>query len=112
MHYADSVCIFAVNQHTYKVTKITINVMEENSENTLIVKTPEYSFQYSYNCLPKNKMGEVRNKIREIIGTTTEKSVYDRICGFIEPRVSEARAFEQLFKTYGIKIEWGKHYEP
>lgn len=81
--------------------------MEENSEKTL--NTPgEYSFRSAYDSLPKKKLGEARKKIKQILNVTTDKSVYARIAGTPEPKVSEAKAIEQLFRSYGIKVIWGE----
>jgi len=81
--------------------------MEENSEKTLNT-AGEYSFRCAYDSLPKNKLGEARRKIKEILGVKTDKAVYDRIAGKPEPKMSEAKAIELLFKSYGIKLVWGE----
>jgi hypothetical protein len=78
--------------------------MNENSE-----KSPKpYSFRFAYDSLPKMKQAEVREKLRKVLGVKGNVSVYLRISGEIEPKASEAKAIEQLFKSYGIKITWGR----
>jgi trehalose utilization protein len=84
--------------------------MEENREKSSL-KTNPFSFRAAFDSLPRNKQSEVKRKIMNIIHVTTEKSVWDRINGNIEPKVSEAKAFEQLFRSYGIKIVWGANSE-
>lgn len=84
------------------------SIINNQTETTITAEVRPYSMQYAYDCLPKNKLAEFRNKIKVIIKTTTENSVYDRITGRIEPKISEAKAFELLFKSYGIKLEWGR----
>ena len=82
--------------------------MITNSENKLIeLSENEYSFRCAYDCLPKNKMSEVRHKIKAILNVKSDKAVYDRIAGRTEPKISEATAIEQVFRNYGITIEWG-----
>jgi len=82
--------------------------MEVNSQKVLSQEAPEFSIQYSYSCLPRNKQQEFRMKIQKLIGAKTNKSVCDRINGTIEPKYSEAMAIMQIFKSYGIKVEWGR----
>ena len=41
----------------------------------------------------------------------SDKAVYDRIAGRTEPKLSEAQAIEQIFKSHGITIVWGAKYE-
>ena len=81
----------------------------ESVKNELNLK--DYSFRYAYNSLPKNKMGEVRKRIKQILNVKSDKAVYDRIAGRTEPKLSEAQAIEQIFKSHGITIVWGAKYE-
>jgi hypothetical protein len=71
--------------------------------------TGYYSFKSAYESLPKNKMGEVRDEIKKILGVKTNKSVYDRISGRIEIKVSQYQAIVPLFLKNGITIQFLKN---
>lgn len=83
--------------------------MGSNSENKLLNISTDYSFKHAYESLPKNKMKMVREEIRKILGVTTDKSVYDRISGRIELKMSEHQAIVPLFKKNGIEMQFGKN---
>lgn len=80
--------------------------MKSNSENKSDI-VGAFSFRHTFDSLPKNKIREVRQKIREILQVKNDKSVYDRISGRIELTMSQARDIESLFKEYGIKLTFG-----
>lgn len=79
--------------------------MNNNSE-----KTPNpFSFRFSYDSMPRKKQIEVRKQLRQLFGVKGDASVYLRINGDIEPKASEVKAIEQIFKSYGVKVVWGKN---
>jgi predicted transcriptional regulator len=50
---------------------------------------------------------EVRQKIMKALGIKHRASWIARLNGTIEPRVSEAKAIEEIFAEYGITDIWG-----
>lgn len=79
--------------------------MENNNVNTL---KKVYSLKEAYGLIPKVYTGEVREKIRIIIGTKSQQNVYTYMDGTVEPKISHAIALNLLFADYGIEIQWGK----
>lgn len=72
------------------------------------VKTLEYSFKAAYVSVPRNCIGKVKRELKEIFQIISDEQIYSRINGKVEPKLRDARAVEELFKSYGIKVEWGK----
>ena len=68
----------------------------------------EYSFSYSYDCLPFNKRVEVKRKIQDIFYVFTDSQFSNILHGKIKPKPYCKMAVENLFLQYGITIEWGK----
>lgn len=79
--------------------------MEVNNVNTL---KKVYSLKEAYGLVPNACVGEVREKIRLIIGTKRIDNVHGYINGKIEPKISHAIALNLLFADYDIEIQWGK----
>jgi hypothetical protein len=53
----------------------------------------------------------VRKKIMNTLGITTRSSWSARLNGTVEPKVSEAKAIESIFASYGINEVWGRWNE-
>lgn len=67
----------------------------------------KYSFKLGYEQLRRKDVKEVRERIMSALGIATREGFYPRLRGEIEPRVSEAKAIEEIFAEYGIKKVWG-----
>ena len=44
----------------------------------------------------------------DALGLTTKAAFYNRLNGDVEPKVSEAKAIEDIFNNYGITEIWGE----
>jgi Tfp pilus assembly protein PilF len=69
----------------------------------------EYSFQNGWSQLRQKDMSTVRKKITDAleIKETNRASWGQRMKGIVEPKVSEAKAIEEIFAEYGIIEVWG-----
>ncbi len=68
----------------------------------------EYSFKKGYMQVKKRDLHNVRDEIMETLGIGTMQTFYYRLNGKIIPRVSEAKAIEEIFAKYGITDIWGE----
>lgn len=66
-----------------------------------------YSFKKGWSQVRQKDIEEVRNAIMEALGLTTKPAFYNRLNGDVEPKVSEAKAIEDIFNNYGIAEIWG-----
>lgn len=67
-----------------------------------------YSFKKGWSQVRQKDIEEVRNAIMEALGLTTKPAFYNRLNGDVEPKVSEAKAIEDIFNNYGIAEIWGE----
>ena len=67
-----------------------------------------FSFRKGWNQLPQANVSEARDRIVEALGLQVKTSFYYRLDGKCEPKVSEAEAIEEIFKSYGITDIWGE----
>lgn len=67
-----------------------------------------FSFQKGWKQLPQAKAQEAKKRISKALGLRFPSSFYYRLNGKCEPKVSEARAIEEIFHSYGIKEIWGE----
>ena len=67
----------------------------------------EFSFKLGFSQVKRKDAKEVRERIMQALGLTTRASWYARLNGVVEPKVSEARAIEEVFTKYGITKVWG-----
>lgn len=67
----------------------------------------EYAFKKGLDQLPVNKVQEVKARIMGIFKIRGYVSWYSHLYGKIEPKISEYKAIEELFKEYGITDIWG-----
>ncbi|GHT09030.1 hypothetical protein FACS189426_06190 [Bacteroidia bacterium] len=69
----------------------------------------EFSFENGWSQVRQKDMPEVREKIMNALGLKQNNRAswcqYKK--GAIEPKVSEAKAIEEIFAEYGIKEVWG-----
>nr|DAT47436.1 MAG TPA: hypothetical protein [Caudoviricetes sp.] len=75
--------------------------------NTKGIDMNEFSFKLGFSQVKRKDAKEVRERIMEALGLTTRASWYARLNGGVEPKVSEARAIEEVFTKYGITKVWG-----
>ena len=67
----------------------------------------DYSFELGFSQVRQKDVEEVRARIMGLLGLKTRPSWYARLSGTVEPKVSEAKAIEELFAEYGITEVWG-----
>lgn len=67
-----------------------------------------FSFKKGWSQLPVGKSAEVKKKIIVALDLKCDTSFYPRLNGSYEPRLSEARAIEEIFAEYGITEVWGE----
>lgn len=70
-------------------------------------KLSEFSFQKGWAQVKQGDVHIVRSKLMTVLGIKTRMAFLDRLNGKVEPRVSEYRAIEDIFETYGISHIWG-----
>lgn len=101
--------IFAyINFHFTNVSEIQIS---GNNEFTSFFKyveiMNEFSFQKGWSQVRRKDVAIVRTKLMEELNITTRMAFLDRLNGKVEPKISEYRAIENVFKMYGINEIWG-----
>lgn len=67
-----------------------------------------YSFLNGYRRLTLEQEKECRTLLMKTLHITSRKAFRDRLYGRVEPRISEYRAIEEIFKRYQIVNIWGK----
>jgi len=67
----------------------------------------EFSFRKGYLQVRQKDVQAIKCEIMNALGIKARTNWYFRLYGKIEPKVSEARAIEEIFKKYGIKDIWG-----
>lgn len=72
-----------------------------------MTKTTEFSFLKGWLQVRQNDANELKSKIMGALGIKTNKGFKDRLNGYVEPKVSEAKAIEEIFAEYGITEPWG-----
>lgn len=66
-----------------------------------------FSFRKGYDQVKRKDIVAVRSEIMEALGLNTRMAFYQRMWGKVIPKVTEAKAIEQVFAKYGIKQIWG-----
>jgi hypothetical protein len=89
-------------QTIFKCNKI---IMEANDNQKEVVRP---SFRAAFDRLPRNKVSEVRERIKKVLNAKTDKTFYDCMAGTREAKISEAQAIEAIFVEYGIVLMWGE----
>lgn len=72
-----------------------------------MTKTTEFSFRKGWLQVRHNDADELKSKIMGALGIKTNKGFKDRLNGYVEPKVSEAKNIEDIFAHYGITEIWG-----
>ncbi|MDD3019507.1 MAG: hypothetical protein PHX61_00840 [Alphaproteobacteria bacterium] len=67
----------------------------------------EFSFQLGFSQVRQKDIKEVKKRIMAALGISTRTSWTARLNGTVEPKVSEAKAIEEIFAEFGIKEIWG-----
>lgn len=67
----------------------------------------EFSFRKGWSQVRQGDAAAVRSKLMVALNLTTIMAFLDRLNGKVEPKVSEAKAIEEIFASYGIKQVWG-----
>jgi hypothetical protein len=67
----------------------------------------EFSFQKGWMQVRQRDVAAVRSKLMNALNITTGVAFLDRKNGKVEPRVSEHKAIEAIFREYGIADVWG-----
>lgn len=68
----------------------------------------QFSFKKGWDKLPNSKTREVKSKIMVALKMKVASSFYSRLYGKVEPKISEARQIEDIFKEYGVTDIWGE----
>ena len=69
------------------------------------------SFRAAFDRLPRNKVSEVRERIKKVLNAKTDKTFYDCMAGTREAKISEALAIAAIFREYDIALVWGEDTE-
>ncbi len=67
-----------------------------------------FSFAKGLKQVPAGKIKEVKASIMEALSITSKSSFSRRLNGWIEPKVSEKVAIEDIFYMYNITDIWGE----
>jgi len=67
----------------------------------------DFSFQLGFSQVKQRDVKEVKQKIMLALNINTRSSWMMRLNGVVEPKVSEAKAIEEIFAEYGITEVWG-----
>lgn len=70
-------------------------------------QTTDYSFMKGWRQLPQGEIRAVRSEICAALGGVSFVTFYARLKGKPEPKVSEAKAIEEVFSRHGITDIWG-----
>lgn len=68
----------------------------------------EFSFLRGWGQVTQNDSKLVKTEIMNALKINTRAGWGQRLRGDVEPRVSEAKAIEYIFKKRGITKVWGK----
>jgi len=67
----------------------------------------EFGFERGWSQLKLKDYKTVKRKIMHALNLNNELSFRQRRSGVIEPKISEAKAIEEIFAEYGITDIWG-----
>ena len=67
-----------------------------------------FSFKKAWSQVRQKDIEDVRNEIMAALALPTKRAFYNRLNGDVEPKVSEAKAIEDIFNKYGITEIWGE----
>ena len=67
----------------------------------------QFSFKKGWSQVKTVDAPEVRKKLMVALGVNSRAGFCNRMRGDIEPKITEARAIENVFAEYGITDIWG-----
>ncbi len=67
----------------------------------------QFSFNRGWSQVKNGDITECRAKLMSVLGIRTRVAFLNRLKGEVEPKISEARAIEQVFAEYGVTEVWG-----
>lgn len=67
-----------------------------------------FSFSKGWGQVTQNDSKQVKSEIMKALKINTRAGWGQRLRGDVEPRVSEAKAIEEIFKKRGITKVWGE----
>lgn len=67
----------------------------------------QFSFNRGWSQVKNGDIQKCREKLMAALGIKTRAAFLIRMKGEVEPKISEARAIEQVFSEFGIKDIWG-----
>lgn len=67
----------------------------------------QFSFSLGWSQVKNGDIPECREKLMSVLNIKTRAAFLVRLKGDVEPKVSEAKAIEQVFKEFGITDVWG-----
>lgn len=68
----------------------------------------KFSFQKGFNQISIKEARKLRNDLKEVLKINSRPAWLNRLRGVVEPKVSEAEAIEEVFRSYGITEIWGE----
>lgn len=66
-----------------------------------------FAFQLGWSQVKCGDLPKVRKELMKALGVKTRPAFLNRKNGVVEPKVSEAKAIEEIFAKYGVKNVWG-----
>ena len=80
----------------------------ENSDNTpTMTENNPFSFRNGLDQVPSGLLRKVKEELMQALNIQTRAGFLTRVRGEVEPKVSEAKSIEAIFKQYGITKVWG-----
>ena len=70
-------------------------------------KKRSYSFMRGYRQLKVDQVKDFKMQIMEALNIKTRSAFQSRLKGNVEPRMTEAKAIEDIFKRFNITNLWG-----
>lgn len=66
-----------------------------------------FSFRKGYEQLAQKDVKDFRNRLCERLGIK-DGSIYRKMSGEVEPKMSEGRIIEEVFAEFGVTDVWGE----
>lgn len=68
----------------------------------------QFSFELGWSQVKNGDIPKIRKELMDALGVKTRVAFINRRKGYVEPKVSEAKAIEDTFAKYGVKSVWGR----
>lgn len=72
-----------------------------------IMSKEQFSFQRGWSQVQLGDIEKCREELMTALGISTRVAFHHRLKGNVEPRVTEAKAIEDVFAKYNIVDVWG-----